>query len=177
MREYKEIATFTGHKVGNKFKPIIRFYENQLQPWSFLVYDEVYNCIYSIPKEEVYGFVFAVLIKERRLFTSGEEMEKLFHKIWLPKDHALVVPYVEEKICFLKREYSLALDNGEIDFRDVCALSYELAKEVDWRLPHPCVDIKNTVTNTVHNLMITVPEYKSIVLANPKYFNIKSKTR
>jgi len=173
MNKHVCIAEFKGHKVRNEFKTVLRFYDNPIQPWTFLIYDEVYKDIITLPKEELYYYVFGDVFPKRRLFTTGREMENLFSKTNMSDRKLLQAPKFVNNVCFLKRKYSC----GNINYAELSTLNPTIAKMVDWLSPHTCIEVKDNITDTTKNLVITVPEYRSVVFANPKYFDIKEKTR
>ena len=134
----------------------------------------MYNILYDIPKEELYDYVFSSLFGKRRLFTTGKELERLFECV--PTDKfSTKEPETTDKVCFLKSEWVHELD--KIVFDDVTTMAPRLARIVNWFSPHTCTDIRSNITSTTKTLLITVPEFKSIVLANPAYFDIKDKLR
>jgi len=169
MRQHSLLAEFRGHKIGNKYKTIIRFYDDKMQPWKVLAYDEVYKTICTIPKNELFDYVFAVLFKERRLFTSGEEMSRLLDKVQVDKAKELVVPECMNTVCFLKHEYSTSYLKGELDLDSLLYMSKEIAEKYDLLLPRACLLLEED------KLLISFAEFYAIVLANPKYFEIKEK--
>ena len=56
-------------------------------------------------------------------------------------------------------------------------LNPAVAKQIDWLAPHTCQELKHNLSDTNKTLLITIPEFKSVVLANPEYFDVKEKTR
>ena len=129
MKENKTIAVFKGHKVRNEHKAIVRIYDNHLQPWTLLAYDEVYNKLYTIHKNELYDYVVAVLFNQRRLWTTGTEMEALFSRVPVPfgKRHLLKEPKVLDTVCFLKDEYVCDLETGELSYSEISILGQPIS--------------------------------------------------
>ena len=177
MKESKQIAVFKGHKVRNDHKVILRFYENPLQPWTLLVYDEVFKTLTTVPREELYDFVVTIVFNKRKLWTTGRELENVFGRIPIRKRHTLKEPRAIDTVCFLKNEYVADYENQELDFLQVSTLSPDVALSIDWTKPHCCLNITDNVTDETRSLIITLPEVNSVVLANPKYFDVKEKTR
>ena len=179
MQENKLIATFRGHKVRNEHKCIFRFFDNPIQPWTILGYDEVFNKQYTIPKEELYDFVVGVLFNRRRLWTTGAELDVLFSHIHVPygERHLLIEPDIVDTVCFLKDKYIKKLDSGELSYSEISVLQESIAKKVNWLAPHPCLVVTDNITKKVLDLFITMPEYSSVILGNPEYFDVKDKTR
>lgn len=177
MKQHEIIAEFKGHKVRNDFRVIVRFFDNPLQPWSVLAYDEVYNVAYTIQKDELYDFVFKILFEKRKLWLTGKEMENLFAHMPMFQRHVLKEPTFSNSVCFLKREFVCDYGIGALNFEKITTLNPTLANKIDWLLPHTCVDVRNNVSNEIKTLLITLPKYKSVVFANPIYFDVKDKTR
>lgn len=169
MREHALLAEFKGHKIGNKYKTIIRFYNDRMQPWKVIAYDEVYKTVYSIPKTELFAYVFTVLFKGRRLFTSGEEMSALLDGVLVEDNTEMYVPEKMDRVAYLKSEYGTEYVKGTLNLNDVVWFSdlstYDLFE------PRPCVPLG------VDKLLISFPEFHGIILANPKYFEVKEKIR
>ena len=177
MKQHECIAEFKGHKVRNNFKVIVRFFDNKLAPWSVMAYDEVYKVIYTIQKAELYDYVFKILFEERKLWLMGEEMERLFSHMPIFKRHTLKEPTFSNTVCFLNRESAFDLVKNKTNYSKISTLNPVLAKNIDWLSPHTCVDVRDNVSNKTNTLLITLPEYNTVAMGNPEYFDIKDKTR
>lgn len=179
MKNNNPIAVFKGHKVKNAFKSIVRIYDNETQPWTVVAFDEVFKTLVTVPKDELYDYVFAYLFNERKLWTTGDQLENLLShaSISYGSRHLLKQPDIVNTVCFLKREYANKLETGEMSHSDINILNEAVSKKINWNSPHCCVAVNDNITGKIDSLFITIPEFKSVIYANPEYFDVKEKTR
>lgn len=179
MKDNKLIAVFKGHKVRNEHKSVIRFYDNPLQPWTVMAYDEVFHKLYTVPKEELYDYVVAVLFNKRKLWTTGSEIESLFSRIQVPygKRHMLKEPVIHDTVCFIRDEYANELEIGKLPYSSISTLQDGIAKKINWLAPHSCLAVYDNISGEITELFITIPEYNTVSMSNPVYFDVKEKTR